>query len=95
MIFIAHVIDSIQDPLNIAGPVLAGLLIRNIGLVAVMVLIWAMIVEAIVARMTEQEEFVIDHSAVFLARVVAGILAAALAWSIVALLRRRAIPPSN
>lgn len=73
----------------------AGLLIRNIGLVAVMALIWAMIVEAIVARMPEQEEFVIDHSAVFLARVVAGLLVAALAWCTVILVRRRANPPSN
>jgi hypothetical protein len=95
MIFFGHIIDSMRDLLTVAWPVLAGLLVRNVGLVAVLALIWAMIVEAIVARTAEQDGFVVDHAAVFLARAFACVLVAGGVWCIVTLFRKRAtaLPP--
>lgn len=95
MLFAAHIVDSMMDLLTIAGPVLAGLFIRNVGLVAVLALIWAMIVEAIVARTAEQDGFVVDHAAVFLARAFACVLVAGGIWCIVTLLRKRATALSS
>lgn len=89
MIFFSYVIDSMLDPLTIAGPVLVGLFVRNVGFVVVLSLIWAMIVEAVVARTAEQDGFVVDHAAVFLARAFACALVAGGVWCIVTLLRTR------
>lgn len=90
MIFVAHMIDSMTDLLSVAGPVLVGLFVRNVGLVVVLSLIWAMIVEAVVARTAEQDGFVVDHAAVFLALAFACVLVAGGIWCIATLVRNRA-----
>jgi hypothetical protein len=92
--FVAHTLDALLDPLTIAIPILAGLFVRNLGLLMAGVLVWVMITEAIVTRTTNDDGFVVNHEAVFFGRVFASALAAATVWSVDMLCRRRDKPPA-
>jgi predicted tellurium resistance membrane protein TerC len=92
--FVAHTLDALLDPLTIAIPILAGLFVRNPGLLTVGVLVWLMIAEAIVARTTNDHGFIVNHGAIFFGRMLASALVAASVWSVVTLCRRRDKPPT-